>query len=330
MSYNKNRKFSIGYSYKITPIEYIKLINPYRKHIHSIYVGLPELETPIVSVAKQSEVSFNGYVSKEFLKLTNGLYKRIIPYNVVRYKQSDNELFKYFDEVIYPLIEEYNIDGFILTHFDLARRIKRDFPKIEIHTSCNSFHFTISTMEQWRHAVGVTLFNPPREAARTPSLLKELYNEGFKLKVLVNEGGMYGCSYKYTGHCGNCMKYDMTNALRSNLFLPRWLDYIDEYVDVFKLSGRMETRETLRKIYDSYILQKPFEYINDIVVCKNRTNPIRVLEREHNIRIKECDISDNLATCENRNCFKGCSICETLFDYITNNNIHIKTKYDII
>lgn len=328
----KNRKFSIPYSFLCEPLEYIKMITPYKEYIHSIFVGIPELKTHLsinaASVERFKNV-MNENSSKEFLELSKGLYKRIIPYNSTKNESNTKELYEYFEKNIYPIIEKYSIDGFILTNFGLARKLHQDFPKLEIHTSCNGYHFTKSAMEHWREYAGVSLFNPPREAARNPEMLKDLHESGFSLKVIVNEACMYGCVQRFNS-CGTCMNFNPVNAFKTNLFLPRWLEDIDEYVSIYKLAGRMETLDRLKSIFDAYILQKPFQYINDIVVCKTRTNPIKVLENEFNIKIKEIDIPDNIRYCKNDSCFTNCTICNTLLkNYMTEEQIEIyRKKYD--
>lgn len=326
--YKDDRKFSIPFSYIVNPSEYLKMIHPYRKHIHSIFVGLPELSTCVSNISKKNIPTFEETAAKEFLELSKGLYKRFVPYNLVAYNVSDIDVLKSFEKNVYPLIEQYEIDGFILTHFDLARMIKRDFPKIEIHTSCNSYHWSVSTMEHWRNEIGVTLFNPPREAARTKGLLKALKNDGYQLKVLMNEACIYGCVYRYTANCGNCMKFDFINGLRTNFILPRWMDELDECVDVYKLSGRMETLDKLKCIFDSYIFHKPFEYINDIVVCKV-IHPINILYHRYGIKIRESDLPQKLLYCENKYCYKGCTECSTLYNKLIDKNLDLK-KYDVL
>lgn len=325
--YKENRKFSIPFSYVVNPSDYLKMIKPYKKHIHSIFVGLPELSTQLSCISKVNLQNFDESSSKEFLDLSKGLYKRFVPYNIVSYKENDFEILKNFEKTVYPLIEHYQIDGFILTHFDLARMIKKDFPNIEIHTSCNSYHWNISTMEHWRNEVGVTLFNPPREAARMKGLLKSLKNDGYKLKVLLNEACIYGCVYRYTANCGNCMKYNFINGLRTNFIVPRWMDELDEYVDVYKLSGRMETLSKLKCIFDSYIFHKPFKYINDVVVCK-MAHPINVLYYKYGIMIKESDLSDKLLYCENKDCYLGCDTCSSLYKKLGIDSLDL--PYDVL
>lgn len=319
----RNRKFSVPYSNRVNPYTYIKLLNQYRYSIENIFLGLSELPNHI-----SLQRNFNRYDSKDLLKITKGLsYKRIIAYNPIFINDNISNVFKYFEDIIYPIIEEYSIDGFILTNLDLAIKLHKDFPSLEIHTSCNGYQYTIRQMELWRELAGVTLFNPPREAARMPSLLKTMHEYGFKLKVLVNEACIFGCPYAYNHACeialqkentfykkNMCGGNDFKNIFKTNVILPKWLDYLDEYVDVYKLSGRNGTKNSLKTMFDAYILQKKFKYINDYICCGGR-NTIKILENK-GIKIEENIIPDKLRYCECKDCEITCFECKNALSKI--------------
>lgn len=317
-----NRKFSLPYSNRINPYVYINLIEDYKKNIENIFLGLSELPNH-VSLQKD----YINYDSKELLRITKGLYKRIVAYNPIFINEEISNIFDYFEKNIYPIIDEYSIDGFILTNLDLAIKLHTDFPKLEIHTSCNCFQYTIRQMEMWREFAGVTLFNPPREAARMPSLLKTMHECGFKLKVLVNEACIFGCPYAYNHACGiasqknniyfnknMCGGNNCNNIFKTNLILPKWLDYLDEYVDVYKLSGRGSSIGQLKRIFDAYILQKKVKYINDYA-CYGFGNILSKLENK-GIKIEEDIIPDKLRYCECKYCDSTCFECRTALSKI--------------
>ena len=326
MSYKENRLFSIPYSGKNDYNEYLNMIQEYKNHIHSIFFGLSELED---HVSMQNITKHTDYTDEErqniynFLEKTKGIYKRIVTYNTMIQAQEDIVILRYFENYIYPIIEKYSIDGFILTNFNLARKLHKDFPKLEIHTSCNGLQWTIRQMEMWKEHAGAVLFNPPREAARTPSLLKEFHSAGFPLKVLVNEACVYGCVHSIhhactislsQDGCHDCNLSDIGNMLRTNLFLPKWLDDIDEYVHVYKLAGRGNPISKLKKTFDAYILQKPFKYINDYAAIGS-SNYIKILERK-GILIPEKLIPNKLKYCESKYCDKTCFDCRKIIQAI--------------
>ena len=314
------RKFSIPYSSRIEPTSYIDLISEYTPYIENIYMGIPELKNHVSLQHKNTDTQPYVY---DLLDKTLNMYKRIVVYNSISYNMNDVELFNFFDKTINPLIEKYKIDGFV----SLAIKLHRDFPKLELHTSCNSFQWNTRQMKLWETLAGVSIFNPPREAAKTPSMLKEMHSAGFKLKVLLNEACLYGCPFTINHACGvaegkktyiSCSLNDYSNALRTNLFLPQWLDTIDEYVYCYKLSGRDSSYNTLKNILDAYILQKPMTYIDEISTFGGK-NAIRDL-KSNGVRIKISDIPEKTRYCEAKECNTTCFICSEKMQ-------QINTKY---
>jgi hypothetical protein len=290
-------------------------------------LGIPELSNQF-SVVKQYSDSSN--LSYELLEKTKFKYKRIVVYNNTCYDKSDKELFKYFDDIIYPLIEKYKIDGFTITSLPLAQKIRTDFPKIELHTSVNCNHFNIRTMDMWKQLADIDIFNAPREAGRMIPLLKEMKSHGLKTKILLNESCIFGCPFSFKHqidlalqrdtYYDVCHSYDYTNAFKTNLILPKWLNDLDEYVYCYKLSGRVALKENLINYLDAYILGKKFTYINDYT-CYGELNPIGILEKKFGIKIKEDDIPDKLKYCECKDCNITCFLCSDLYkkylkDYI--------------
>ena len=322
--YKKDRLFAIPYSASIPANDYLDLVSNYKDNIENIYLSIPELEDH-ETLQKPNNIFHNEYTKNtyDFLTHSNNIYKRIVVYNGVFYNRDDELTFKHFDEVIYPIIEKYNIDGFVITSLPLAQKLHTDFPKLELQTSCNSFQWNIRQMNLWRELGGIEVFNPPREAGRTPSMLKEMHKEGFKLKVLVNEACIYGCPYTITHSCAvsnntnvyaDCSCGDYANALRSNFVHPKWLDDLDEYVYCFKLSGRKRDYNSLKRYFDAYIHQKEFTYINDIIT-RGRGNAISLLEEE-GIKIPEFVIPDKLKYCEGKECNKTCFLCSEIMSLI--------------
>ena len=178
-------------------------------------------------------------------------------------------------------------------------------------------------METWREVAGIDVFNPPREAAKTPSMLKEMHDAGFKLKVLVTEACQYGCPHMMTHACSvaedkrlylnsKCGSYEFSNVFRSNFFQPKWLKYIDEYVDIYKISGRNSYDYELSPILDAYILGKEFTYIDEISTF-GFSNPLAKF-KEKDIRIKLSDIPEKTRYCEAKECNKTCFMCYDIFD----------------
>ena len=228
----KNRKFSIPYN-RTNVDDYLDLLKTYSKDkIDNIYLSIPEIDNHLYDENESD-------ISKEFLKKTKD-YKRIVVYNYGVYNYSDDEFYNHLDKSIFPLIEKYRIDGFIVTNLNVSRYIHKNYPNLELHLSCNNPVYTIRQAEMWFKEAGISLFNPPREIARTIPLLKEFHNHGFKLKVLLNSTCMYGCPYQMNHTCANglnldlkfnCAFSDLVNSLKTNVILPEWIELLDAYID---------------------------------------------------------------------------------------------------
>ena len=95
--------------------------------------------------------------------------------------------------------------------------------------------------------------------------------------------------------------------MRSNLILPSWLQYLDEYVDVYKLAGRGSSYNKISNILNAYIGQKSMNI--DKYASMGRSNPLSRLA-DMNIFISESDIPDKVRYCECKECEKTCFQCK--------------------
>lgn len=330
------KKFSIPFT-GTDSNEYLASIEQYSSYIEHIYTGVSficnnhhsvrqELGITDPNVGKVYDIEIYEENVRQFLKKSLGKYKRIITLNSGYYNFDEFELNKWLYEVLFPYIESANIDGCICTDFAMAKFIHCTFPNVEIHTSCNCFQWTIRQMELWREECGVTLFNPPREILRTPYKLKEMKEAGFKIKAIVNESCLYGCP-QTINHCmaivngknifGQCNRGDLTNFFKGNWVLPRWLNILDEYVDVYKLSGRMCPLEYLLTALDAYIYRKE---VDDLPTILTGGNAIDMFVT--GIKVPTNMIHDKLLTCECKECNKTCFMCNDLMTkLLIQNNI---------
>ena len=316
------KKFSVPYTNQVDSKTYLKFIEPYKDYLESVYIGIPEIVNHNSQFCADENTS-----SHDFLDDTkNGIvpYKRIVVCNAMFYKQHDSELAKHFENVVYPLIEKYKIDGFVVSSLFLAERLHKDFPKLELHTSCNSVVYNIRQMEYWRDVAGIEVFNPPREFCRKPKVLKEMADAGFKLKVLINEACLFDCPH-FMNHCAHyangtnrgydCLDYKDDLIFKSNLFLPEWMPIIDDYVFCYKIAGRNLSLNTLKSFFDSYILRKKYSYIDEIANY-SRYNIIQKMI-DKGIRIKPTDIPLKVISCECKNC-STCTMCSDAMKRVYN------------
>ena len=182
-------------------------------------------------------------------------------------------------------------------------------------------------MQLWHNEIGTTVFNPPREILRNVEALKELKKTGFKLKCIVNEACYYGCPQNINhahyiaaqgiGHAYYCDRneWKLSDILRTNFILPRHLKYYDEYVDIYKLSGRGQSTAMIAKIIDAYVNERDDVTLNDILTTR-RLFVLERLRNKYNIQLTAKSIPDKLLTCQCLDCDNGCNICDKVIEKI--------------
>jgi collagenase-like PrtC family protease len=304
----KHRKFSIPYNG--SGIDFVRMVDNYQPCVDNIYFSIPE----VLSHCNDEKI-YNKL--DEFLIASNGKYKRILSVNSLGI-YDEVKLFNLFNNYVNSFIERYNVEGVITTSLNLAKKLRRDFPNIELHTSCNCFQYTTRQMDVWNNLVGIDVFNPPREAAKSPSMLKEMRNAGYKLKVIVNQACMYGCGYMLNHSCGitklteiDCGHRNPVNIFRTNVVIPEWLDYLDEYVDIYKIVGRHFNNNEMKYILDAYILGTPYKFLDEII-SMNKRSYINILKMA-GIRIRPDDIPSKTRYCEAKDCDKTCFVCRDAY-----------------
>ena len=323
------KKFSIPFN-GINPDLYLELLNPYKEHIDHIYLGISSLlrnhddykimEHKAIIKENGEHLKKDEYEENAFQLLlkAQGKYKTILTLNSGHYIMPPNEIYGWCDNVLFPFVEVTKIAGCICTNFDMAKYIHEHMPHLELHTSCNCFQWNIKQMEHWQKHCGITVFNPPREILRSPRLLKEMHDAGFIIKALINESCLYGCpqtvNHAMTNAVGSglgseCSQGDPANFFRSNWVLPRWLDQLDEYVDIYKINGR--TAINYRYIFealDAYTKRKEVDDITKIILGGTCNFKFKAIVNP----IPSKKIPDKLLTCECRDCNKTCFVCENL------------------
>lgn len=328
----KKRKFSIPYN-GIEANNYLSMIKHYADYIDSVYLGIPLLCNSHASAKyfmSRHRVPDAEYVKsillynencKRFLLNSRGMYKRMITLNSGFYHFTKTEMQLFVIDQLGNLIKNYGVDGFIVTDFNMASFIHKCFPDVELHTSCNCFQWNIRNMKLWRDIAGISVFNPPREILRTLSVLRTMHDEGFKIKCLVNESCLYGCP-QTINHCmyladsnplfaTNCNRKDPANIFRSNWVIPRWLEVLDPYVDVYKISGRNSSIEYIIRTLRAYVEGNDDMNLLDLLLGGTSVSVSRLTPRP-NIPLRE--IPDRLLYCECKECDKGCTVCADLYD----------------
>ena len=311
----KKRKFSFPYN-ATNPTIFLEELDKRKEYIDNVYVGIPFLVKNHLSAEMKEQIDDYSELSHRFLLASRGKYKRLLTINSGCYMNNTRDMLEWCDRILLPYIEEVSLDGCIVTDYNMCKYIHECLPKLELHTSCNCFQWNIRQMELWRDKCGISVFNPPREILRTPSKLKEMHDNGFKLKCLINEGCLYGCP-QTINHCmayatdtginTNCIRDDISNFFRGNWVIPRWLDILDEYVDIYKLAGRHRVDMSIFSTLDNYIRGEEVNDIRKILIGGVNNYAIK-----YNVPISYSIIPDKLLTCECKECRKTCFICDNL------------------
>lgn len=255
----------------------------------------------------------------EFLRISKGKVRRICPVNAMYYQFQSEEELKEFAVSLCRLANRYQLEGFIISEYQVAVLVHALFPELEIHTSCNAYQWDRRQMEIWREKCGVAVFNPPREILRRPARLKEMHEAGYKLKCLINEGCLSGCPNSFRHnlsislHCYagilSCCQNGVGDLFRANWILPRWQKHFDEYVDIYKIAGRNSAGDYPFKTMDAYLSENNDMALTDLMISGTVMFARRMLP-ENALRVITLDkVPDRLLTCECNDCGR-CQLCD--------------------
>ena len=327
-----NIQFSVPYNGSV-PSLFLNEVLKRIEYIDHIYCELPFNKA--ISHFKPHINDLQNYDSqkiymnrcKEFLKISCGKVKRICTVNATFYSFiSEQDLLNFCNNII-KIVDEYKIDGLILTNYSVGRIIHQLRPELELHTSCNCHIWNIKQMQMWQDNVGIKVFNPPREILRIPNKLKEMAEAGFKLKCLINAACLFDCPNSIdhgiciaqeTYFCGKCYQNGIGDIFRTNFIVPRWIDYFKDYVTIFKINGRNSTK----KAKDS-IDMRPFLALDAFISKDNKSSIFKFFQggplmhfkykvpKEIRDRITLDKVPDKLLTCECKDC-KNCGLCDKI------------------
>lgn len=287
--------------------EFLDRLEGYRDYIHDVYVGLPAIENYFITKTKNISEDYDDQCERFLNETKDSWLKRYVPINADYSRLTPEEMDDLIEAVI-GQIDRFAIDGIICTEIYMAEHIHQKRPGVKINTSCNGFHWSIPQLRTWERRAGIDLVNPPREAGRNLGFLKKLHEGGFRIKLLVNEACTLRCPYlsnfcfgrhKYTGSCFAMMEYDEVNRLQSCMVFPKWLKYLDEYVDVYKITGRYLPADHIFGLLDLYIKGEDCSF-KDMFVS-----------HDEELDFPTSMIPDRLMFCNYEQCGHGCDLCET-------------------
>ncbi|MBR6949089.1 MAG: hypothetical protein IKH54_02775 [Bacilli bacterium] len=249
-------KFSIGLSLDISIEEYKQIIYKYKDYIHSIYFS-PPINSKFQSrksIHEQFENKENVTKFYEILKLFRE--NNILLDCVLNRPSLSSEDIKENIKVVKDINPD--IITCLKNHIDI---VKDSFSNKEIIYSFNN-NFEIGDLKNISKKFDTIVLG--KYFLRSPKLIKKVYDSGFKIKLLVNNGCSYNCGGCKNGY-ENCIEtfcknldYHTVNYLYAlQSFYPyeldRLLDKVEVPIDTIKISNRTDGYEYLDKCLNSYI-----------------------------------------------------------------------------
>jgi hypothetical protein len=291
---------------------FITEIRKRKEYIHDIYFSTDLFPTHLSS--NQDNVEY-------FLQICGDEFNTTITLNAQINNLSAKEL-KQSLENVKNYINKYKINGVIFSDYYVGEYIRNNFPDILLYTSCNIDQYTIEQCLPYKEGLKVDYYNLPREYGRRIDKIKEFHDKGFKTKILINEGCVL--------YCVNGLKHRFQNAnnnvdfstyyfgdtnlntIKSCLVLPKWLKYINDYVDILKIEGKTYSSEFLINTLDCYIEQREDVSFNELWGCDYACPSInKRLIGKINTNL----LPDKLMFCHNQ--CDECSICSNLAQKFT-------------
>ena len=306
--------FSIPYN-GTNPTEYLQEIEKRKQYVGDIFSELPYFPS-----CQKTGNHFKNMTYDDFCKNCEDFLYETIDCGIPRYVTLNSPgYYRMFDEhqlneaihKVKEQIKKFKIQGAMVTNFKISQELRNEFGEdFKLIISTNSPVYSICSMRKWK-LLGVDTITQPRIMTRNIDYFKKMKNAGFKIRLMLNESCSFFCNNH--GICGmilggrGCL--DRSHWLQRTYIIPRWLDILDEYVDSYKIMGRLKTTEQIFKVFDHYIKREDCSLRDILYVKENIYEPFNTSE-----------IPDELLFCKTENCDK-CNICSSIYEkypYINN------------
>lgn len=209
---------------------------------------------------------------------------------------------------IHYLKESTGLDIVTVSDYCLAMEIKRAFPEVKLECSSIAYVDSVEKAKYWEELGCDILVIPPvlNKNLRVISQIHE-YLPDVRLKLVINQTCLHGCPMWHSHHNlrghGNegelysvvCQKLfeEKPWLLYSSSFIPpKYMDYYDEFIDIYKLVDRRHTTTEILQSFGAYSENRNYkEKIDEL----NKSIPEEVFAK-----VVHC----------NKNC-SNCGFCET-------------------
>ena len=296
--------FNGGYPDSIS--SWLERLEPFKPFIHDIFLSCPNsLDFFSKNIIKMNSSDYLDRCAQllQILKDTKE-YKSVVTLNGNYTLLSLSEKYELANKVA-EQVYKYDIYGCVISNFDIAQYLHELCPNLVLNTSCNIPQYSVSLLDAYKSFINI--INPSRNSSRNISLLKDFYNHGFKVKLMLNEP----CDLTCPNICTHCPKsQDISylcygfrtkqSPLHSCIILPRWLNIFDEFVDHYKLTGRYNKNQ-------DYILNQFKYYLTRSDDCF-----LHEFHPNVHIPIPVKEIPDQLLYCNQVDC-DSCKLCDQIF-----------------
>lgn len=310
----RKHKFSIPFNASYI-LAFLSELDKRREYVHDVFVALPCFLNYFSAATYELSPDYEKVCHKFLLDTIGAWFPRYVPLNADYDSMSWDTMHNEFIPELIKALKAYRIDGVICSNYYIAKRIREALPNIAIETSCNAMHWTTAIMKTWQKDIGIEAFNVPREAGRNLPWLKDLHSQGLPIKLLLNEQCTPFCPYM-AGFCAEHHNYDDSKGdcyintnpdkalFRNCIVLPRWLDQLDELVDIYKITGRYVPPEQIWQTFDRYIEGK------DCTMAD-------IMNFDHaRFQFSTAELPDKLLSCGFNDCDTKCHLCSSLAEKI--------------
>ena len=275
MQENRNREFSIPYNNDINLLDMMYDIFGNLDECKEIYFAIPLKYSNTGRALNQKE----GY-EKQIIDLLAKCNKYNIEGNMLLnsacldIRMKDYTFAQKCVEYIKELHVVYGLSSITVSDFLLAKYIKEKFPAIKIECSSVAYIDSVQKAKMWEDIGADMLVIPPDYNKNLPlisTIKKSLHYS--KVKLLVNQDCIPSCPMRqfhntiqshgndgamYLDTCSRYMKEHPWLFYSSTYIPPRYLEYYDEFVDLYKIVDRKKTTEKLIKAYGCYTGKESF------------------------------------------------------------------------
>ena len=312
--------FSVPYN---QDIEILKVYEKYKDHISSVYFsGDPN----VIFAARKMD--WNEKVEEDIYKLIDFLNEYNICSDLVMNSINDDNMFTLDGlKLIVTYVHDLHQRGLKMVTVAnpiLFKAIKENIPTIKIGLSIISNIYTLNQIEQF-YEYGLDEICLPPHLSRNKDKILEIRKHfpELKIKMMANcfcrpdcisfihhhievGRGDYEKDKKYFEYL--CTQKDF-NPLKKNFILPGETKYYEEYIDLFKLSGRQKKTKDIELMLEKYVNEISCGYDLSLLLdgpIGNKFINVSYINNTRNL--------DKISNCKYKCIENNCNYCDKILE----------------